>query len=58
MSGPELDSSVPLIAVAKTVRTRGLRGELVADLLTDFPERFDGLEQVIAVGPNGERAAA
>jgi 16S rRNA processing protein RimM len=55
MSGPELDSSEPLIAVAKTVRTRGLRGELVADLLTDFPERFDGLEQVIAVGPNGER---
>ena len=49
------DLSAPLVAVAKTVRTRGLRGELVADLLTDFPVRFDGLQQVIAVDPDGER---
>jgi 16S rRNA processing protein RimM len=55
MSASALDSSGPLIAIAKTVRTRGLRGELVADLLTDFPERFEGLEQVIALGPNEER---
>ena len=44
-----------LIAIAKLVRTRGLRGELVADLLTDFPERFDDLENVIAVAPNNKR---
>jgi 16S rRNA processing protein RimM len=49
--GPELE----LVAIAKTVRTRGLRGELVAELLTDFPERFEGLEHVIGVAPNGER---
>lgn len=44
-----------LIAVAQTVKTRGLRGELVADLLTDFPERFEGLENLIAVAPDGKR---
>lgn len=42
-----------LVAIAKTVRTRGLRGELVAELLTDFPERFDETETVFAVSPNG-----
>ncbi len=44
-----------LVVIAKTVRTRGLKGELVADLLTDFPERFDGLEDVTAVMPSGDR---
>lgn len=44
-----------LVAVARAVRTRGLRGELVADLLTDFPERFEGLENLIAVAPDGKR---
>ena len=38
-----------LVTIAKTVKTRGLRGELVADLLTDFPERFDNLVKVFAV---------
>ncbi len=38
-----------LVTIAKTVKTRGLRGELVADLLTDFPERFDNLERVFVV---------
>ena len=45
-----------LIAIAKVVKTRGLRGELVADVLTDFPERFQGLEVVIGVLPDGSRA--
>jgi 16S rRNA processing protein RimM len=44
-----------LVAIAKIVRSRGLRGELVADVLTDFPERFDGLENVIGVSPDGTR---
>ena len=44
-----------LVAIAKTVRTRGLRGELVAEVLTDFPERFDETETVFAVEPSGER---
>ncbi len=32
----ETDSE--LIVVARAVRTRGLKGEIVAELLTDFPE--------------------
>lgn len=44
-----------LVAIAKIVRTRGLRGEVVADVLTDFPERFEGLENVTAVLADGKR---
>jgi 16S rRNA processing protein RimM len=44
-----------LVVVARVARTRGLRGEVVADLYTDFPERFANLEQVIAIGPDGSR---
>jgi len=42
------------MAVARIARPRGLKGELVAELLTDFPERFEALETVIAVR-DGER---
>lgn len=42
------------IVIAKLLRTRGLRGELVAELLTDFPERFENLERVFAVDENGK----
>lgn len=45
-----------LVAIAKIVKTRGLRGEVIAEVLTDFPERFDGLEDVTGVFPAGERA--
>jgi len=44
-----------LIVVARVARTRGLRGEVVADLYTDFPGRFDGLDHVIAIAPDGSR---
>jgi 16S rRNA processing protein RimM len=44
-----------LIVVARVARTRGLRGEVVADLYTDFPGRFEALEQVIAIAPDGSR---
>lgn len=44
-----------LVAIAKVVKPRGLRGEAVADVLTDFPERFEGLGEVVAVGPDGGR---
>ncbi len=44
-----------LVAVARVVKTRGVRGEVAAELLTDFPERFAGLEELIAVTPGGER---
>jgi 16S rRNA processing protein RimM len=44
-----------VVAVARAVKTRGLRGEIVAELLTDFPERFGELENLIAIAPDGER---
>ena len=44
-----------LVVVARVARTRGLRGEVIADLLTDFPERFDDLETLIAVAPDGSQ---
>ncbi|MFL6211382.1 MAG: ribosome maturation factor RimM [Pyrinomonadaceae bacterium] len=44
-----------LIAVARVIKPRGIRGEVVAELLTDFPERFDGLDELIAITPKGER---
>jgi 16S rRNA processing protein RimM len=49
-SGEDL-ASVELVAVALAVKVRGLKGEVVAELLTDFPERFEGLEELIAVAP-------
>lgn len=44
-----------LVAIAKIVRTRGLKGEVVAEILTDFPERFKALDDVTAVRDSGER---
>jgi 16S rRNA processing protein RimM len=49
------DADEELIAVARVVKTRGVRGEVAAELLTDFPERFEGVEELIAVTPVGER---
>lgn len=44
-----------LVAVAQAVRTRGLRGELVAEMLTDFPARFEGLAELVGISPDGQR---
>jgi 16S rRNA processing protein RimM len=45
-----------LVAIARLARTRGTRGEIVSDLLTDFPDRFGELEKVTAIMPGtGER---
>jgi 16S rRNA processing protein RimM len=44
-----------LVIVARAVKTRGLKGELVAELLTDFPDRFADISSLIAVGPQGIR---
>ena len=42
-----------LITVAHIVKVRGLRGEVVADLLTDFPDRFEGLDSLVAIAADG-----
>ena len=44
-----------LITVAHIVKTRGLRGEVVADVLTDFPERFENLKSLVGVSTDGTR---
>ncbi|HEV7474616.1 MAG TPA: ribosome maturation factor RimM [Pyrinomonadaceae bacterium] len=44
-----------LIIVARAVRPRGLKGELVADVLTDFPDRFEQVDELSGVAPSGER---
>ena len=44
-----------LVVIARAVKARGLKGEVVAELLTDFPERFDDVEELILVSPKGER---
>ncbi|HEX8096417.1 MAG TPA: ribosome maturation factor RimM [Pyrinomonadaceae bacterium] len=53
--GAQASGDEELVAVARVVKTRGIRGEVAADLLTDFPERFEGLERLIAVAPDGKR---
>ncbi len=55
MTSPGGDDRSDLIIVARAVRPRGLKGELVADVLTDFPERFERVEELSGVGPAGER---
>ena len=49
------DAHEELVAIARVVKPRGLRGEVVAELLTDFPARFAGLDELIAVTPAGTR---
>ena len=49
------DDKSDLVVVARAVRTRGLKGELVAELLTDFPERFESLKELFAVSPAGNQ---
>lgn len=44
-----------LVVIARAVRPRGLKGEIVAELLTDFPERFENLAELVLVSPRGER---
>ncbi len=44
-----------LVAVARVVRPRGLKGDVMAEMLTDFPERFEGLEKVTAILPDASR---
>lgn len=46
-----------LVVIARVARVRGLRGEVVADVLTDFPERFENVEGLVAVTQGGARRA-
>jgi 16S rRNA processing protein RimM len=48
------ESSESLIVIARALRTRGLKGEIVAEVLTDFPERFENVRKLTAISPQGE----
>jgi len=50
---PETGSD--LVLIARAVKTHGLKGEVAAELLTDFPERFEELDEVVIVSPGGEQ---
>jgi 16S rRNA processing protein RimM len=51
----EPDIQPSFIAIARIARTRGNRGEVLADLYTDFPDRFDALEEVWLESGDGQR---
>src|SRR5215212_1765228 len=48
-------SANELVVIARAIKPRGLKGEIIAELLTDFPDRFEDLEELILVSPGGER---
>ena len=50
-----MNDSEDVVVVARIVKTRGLRGEVVADLLTDFPDRFENLKSLIGLSPDENR---
>ena len=54
-TGGEDLGAVELVAVARVAKPRGVRGEVAADILTDFPGRLEGLGELIAVFPGGLR---
>jgi len=43
------------VTVARVVRSQGRRGELIAELLTDFPERFAERRKLFALDAAGRR---
>ena len=50
-SGVALTGASPLVLVAKLVRPHGRRGEMLADILTDFPERFHERSRLFLAPP-------
>jgi len=56
MNSASSETRDDLVLVARAVRTRGLKGELIADLLTDFPDRFNTTRKLVGVSPGGELA--
>ena len=55
MNPPSRENESDLIIVARAVRTRGLKGELLAEVLTDFPERFEQVSVLTGVSISRER---
>ena len=45
------------VVIARIVKARGIRGEVACDIETDFPERFQTLDPVTVLMPDGRRLA-
>lgn len=52
------ESGSSWIVLAHLLRPQGRKGELLAELLTDFPERFEGGKRVFLADPNFAGAEA
>jgi 16S rRNA processing protein RimM len=50
-----VSASEPFVSIARVVKTQGRHGELAADLLTDFPEKFSQRKVISALLPDGTR---
>ena len=46
MAEPDVAHNEQLISIARIARPQGIRGEVIADILTDFPDRFAALDEV------------
>jgi len=53
----EAETGEDYVVVARILRTRGLRGEVVAEILTDFPERFDDTRELTMLDAEGRARA-
>jgi 16S rRNA processing protein RimM len=51
---PLASTSPAFVTLARLLRPQGRRGELLADLLTDFPEQLDNASGVYLVAANAE----
>ena len=51
------DSSADRVTLARILRPHGRRGEVAAEILTDFPERLTRLKSALLCGKNQLRAA-
>ena len=56
MSGGPSDSGA-FVAIGRIQKPRGVRGEVFLLPLTDYPERFEGLTEVLLERPDGVRVS-
>lgn len=58
MTASPKESTSEFVAVARIARPQGRRGEVAAEILSDFPERFSGLKTVLLRGADEPDKAA
>ncbi len=53
LSQPSINPS-ELVTIARIIRPQGIKGEVIATIETDFPERFEDLSSVFLVFPDNQ----